>query len=152
MLPSFYQTHLQNQFSRAEYLLLTCLIQMLQTLKQVRLETLATALPLPITFESRRRKLQRFFILPQLSFKNIWFPIFKSWLEAEFEPQQVLYLAIDRTSWGQSNLLMVTLIVNKRAIPISGQLLDKLGSSNLVEQKKYFSQSWDYLRHIRLWF
>jgi hypothetical protein len=47
----------------------------------------------------------------------------------------VLYLAIDRTSWGQSNLLMVTLIVNKRAIPISGQLLDKLGSSNLVEQK-----------------
>lgn len=76
MLPAFYQAHLQSQLSRAEYLLLSCLIQLLQTIKQVRLETLATALPLPITFESRRRKFQRFLDLPQLRFEKLWFPIF----------------------------------------------------------------------------
>lgn len=60
MLLTLYQAHLQNQLRRADYLLLTCLISLLQTIKQVRLEALATALPLPITFNSRRRKLQRF--------------------------------------------------------------------------------------------
>jgi hypothetical protein len=49
MLPAFYQAHLQSQLSRAEYLLLRCLIQLLQTIKQFRLEALAAALPLPIT-------------------------------------------------------------------------------------------------------
>jgi hypothetical protein len=100
MTPPFYQAHLQSQFSRTEYLLLTCLIQLLQTIKQVRLERIATALPLPITLESPRRKLQRFLILPKLSFQNLWFPIFKHWVESEFELQYVLLIAIDRTSWG----------------------------------------------------
>jgi len=56
MLPPSYQTHLQSQLNRAEYLLLTLLINLLQSIKQVKLEALATALPLPITFESRRKK------------------------------------------------------------------------------------------------
>jgi hypothetical protein len=60
MLPAFYQTHLQSQLTRSQYLLLCCLIQLLHMIKQVRLEALATALPLPILFESRRRHLQRF--------------------------------------------------------------------------------------------
>ena len=100
MLPAFYQTHLQSQLSRAEYLLLTCLITLLQTIKQVRLETLATALPLPITFDSRRRKVQRFISLKSLTFDRIWFPILLAWLKSDFEPNQVLHIAIDRTSWG----------------------------------------------------
>jgi hypothetical protein len=56
MLPSSYQTHLQSQLSRAEYLLLSILVNLLQSIKQVKLETLATALPLPITFNSRQKK------------------------------------------------------------------------------------------------
>jgi len=51
----FYQTHLQSQLNRADYLLLTLLVNLLQSIKQVKLETLATALPLPITFNSRRK-------------------------------------------------------------------------------------------------
>jgi len=50
----FYQTHLQSQLNRADYLL-TLLVNLLQSIKQVKLETLATALPLPITFNSRRK-------------------------------------------------------------------------------------------------
>lgn len=100
MIPVFYQSHLQSQLSRAEYLLLTCLISLLQTIKQVRLEALATALPMPIVFNSRRRKLQRFLSDEQLDFEQIWFPILQAWLKADFQPNQVLYIAIDRTRNG----------------------------------------------------
>lgn len=187
MLPSFYQTHLQSKLSRAEYLLLSCLITLLQTIKQVRLETLATALPLPITFDSRRRKLQRFISLEQLTFENIWFPILLAWLKADFEPTQVLHIALDRTSWGAIgdrrrgqalfelsfgansylcciepalfsralprgciNLLMVSWIKDKRAIPIYCQLLPKLGSSNLSEQKIIISKILPLLKDYKV--
>lgn len=135
MLPAFYQTHLQSQLTRSQYLLLCCLIQLLQTIKQVRLEALATALPLPIRFESRRRHLQRFLKLPQLTFETLWFPILTGWLSTQYQPSERLYLAIDRTSWGVVNLLVVSLIVNQRAIPIYCHRLNKLGSSNLSEQQ-----------------
>jgi len=49
MLPEFYQAHLKSQLSLAQYLLLTILIQVLQSIKQV---SLAGALPIPIKFES----------------------------------------------------------------------------------------------------
>jgi hypothetical protein len=134
-MPPFYQEHLKSQLSRSQYLLLSCLIHLLQTIKQVRLETLATALPLPIRFESRRRKLQRFLKLPQLTFRTLWFPIILAWIKAEFEVNSLLYLAIDRTSWAGVNLLMVSLIVDKRAIPLYCERLNKAGSSNLSEQQ-----------------
>ncbi|MDY6781620.1 MAG: IS4 family transposase, partial [Cyanobacteriota bacterium] len=41
------------------YLFLDLLIEVLQNIKQVKLEIMATAIPLPILFESRRKKLQR---------------------------------------------------------------------------------------------
>ena len=134
MLPPSYQTHLQSQLSRAEYLLLTLLVNLLQSIKQVKLETLATALPLPITFNSRRKKIQRFLSLPQLTLEKIWFPILQSWLKNEFAPQQVLYIAIDRTKWGCINLLMISLIWDRRSLPIYWELLPKQGNSNFDSQ------------------
>ena len=41
-----------------------------------------------------------------------------------------IYIAIDRTSWGAINILMVSLIYDKRARPIYWEILDKKGSSN----------------------
>jgi hypothetical protein len=75
MLPEFYQKHLETQLKKADYLVLVILINLLQSIKQVNLEKLATALPLPILFESRRRKLQRFLMLPQLTVERIWLPL-----------------------------------------------------------------------------
>jgi hypothetical protein len=132
----FYQTHLQSQLNRSNFLFLSCLVQLLQSVQQVRLETIATHLPLPITFESRRRKLQRFLKLPQLSFEQLWFPILTRWLQAAWHPQSLLHLAMDRTSWGRINLLVVSLIWQKRAIPIYMIKLNKLGSSHLSEQQQ----------------
>ena len=98
MLPSFYQTHLENQLEPSELLLFNILINILQSLKQISLEKLATAIPLPILFESRRKKLQRFLSLPSLNVKTLWFPILQKWLVQKFSENQVLYLVIDRTS------------------------------------------------------
>ncbi len=134
MLPLSYQTHLKSQLNRADYLLLTLLVNLLQSIRQVKLESLATALPFPITFESRRKKIQRFLSLPHLTLETIWFPILQTWLLTNFEPQQVFYIAIDRTKWGRINLLMISLIWDRRALPIYWKLLPKQGNSNLDAQ------------------
>jgi hypothetical protein len=48
ILPEFYKTHLKSQLNLAEYILLKIMIILLQSLKKVNLEALATALPIPI--------------------------------------------------------------------------------------------------------
>jgi hypothetical protein len=118
MLPTLYQNHLQNQLSKSQLLLLNILINLLQEIKQVNLEKLATALPLPILFHSRRKKLQRFLSLPMLNIKEIWFPIVEEWLSQNFSLGPNIYLAIDRTNWNRKNLIVISLIYQKRAIPV----------------------------------
>ncbi len=46
-------------------------IKILQSIKKVKLESIANALPLPMIFESRRKKLQRFLSLPGRGAKAI---------------------------------------------------------------------------------
>jgi len=133
-MPDFYQIYLKSQLEPCQYLLLTILIDLLQSIKLVKLEALATALPLPIKFESRRHRLQRFLSLPVLNVEKLWFPFIQKWLETDFPCNQVLYIAIDRTNWGWINLLMISLIWDQRAIPIYFDLLPKKGSTNHEEQ------------------
>ena len=52
-----------------------------------------------------------------------------------WKKKEPIILAIDRTSWRKYNLLVVSWIIQGRAIPVNWQLLDKLGSSNLDDQK-----------------
>ncbi|MEL7354704.1 MAG: hypothetical protein AAF171_15725 [Cyanobacteria bacterium P01_A01_bin.116] len=56
MIPSVYQTALKRRLNKSEYLLLSMLITLLQTIRNVRIELLSEALPFPILFESRRKK------------------------------------------------------------------------------------------------
>ena len=131
----FYQAQIESQLERSEYLILCILVNLLQSIKKVSLEALATALPFPILFDSRRKKNQRFLSLPQFKIETIWFPLIKLWLAEYFTLNQVLYIAIDRTTWGTINLLVISLIWKKRGIPIYFELLPKLGSSNFSEQR-----------------
>jgi len=103
-----------------------------------QLEILAEALPIPILFESRRKKLKRFLKLEILNIEKIWFPVLKEMLKQQerFTIKGLVYIAIDQTSWGAINILMVRFIYDKRAIPIYWDILDKKGSSNLEEQKR----------------
>jgi len=97
---------------------------------------LAALFPQPIKFESRRRHLQRFLILPLISIPVLWFPIIKYILRTHFNKKSSqLILAIDRTQWRDKNLFVVSVIWEKRSWPIYWKLLDKKGSSNFREQK-----------------
>lgn len=140
MIPVFYQKHLKSQLNVAEFIFLKILLILLQSIKKVSLEKLANALPIGIKFESRRKRIQRFLSLPNLTIEKVWFPIVKELLETYFRNEKIIYVAIDRTNWSCINLFMVSIIWDKRAFPIYFELLPKLGSSNISEQQNLISK------------
>ena len=101
MIAKEYQKILKNELNYSTYLLLTLVVATLQLIKQVKLEVLAEALPLPILLESRRQKLRRFLRLEELSIETLWFPCVKALLSSMFTPHDTIYLVIDRTSNNQ---------------------------------------------------
>lgn len=135
-LPQLYNEHLKKEFNSTQYLILLILINLMQNLKTVRLEELARRFPYPILLRSRIKKLQRFLSLPQFQINSLWFPIVQAWIEGEFEWGEIIYIVIDRSQWQSINLLMVSLVYERRAIPMYFCLLPKRGSSNLAEQQK----------------
>ena len=112
------------------------LVWLLQHQKQVKIERLAATLPLPIQQNSRRRHLQRFLNLNALSTVLLWFPIIEEILARQIKQGSQLIIALDRTQWKENNVLMVSAIYQKRALPIYWVLLEKEGSSNLLEQQQ----------------
>ena len=135
MLPEFYHKCFAKLLTPREYTTLQLIIFLLQSHKTIQIEKLAALLPIPIKYESRRRHLQRFLILPQLQIKLLWFPLLKNWLKIG-KKTKLCYVAIDRTRWKERNLFVASLIKNKRAIPLYWFLLDKKGNSNFIEQKR----------------
>jgi hypothetical protein len=136
MLPQFYQNCFQRLLCPTQYKMLQILVLLLQFHKTVTIEKLATVFPQPILFESRRRSIQRFLSLPQLSLQLLWFPVLKNWIKiSKFKQGKRLTFAIDRTQWRDQNIFVISLIEDKRAIPIFWQSLTKRGCSNLSEQK-----------------
>ena len=136
MLPPFYQICFQKQLKQAEYLTLSIFIFLLQIKKQVSIESLATLMPYPILFESRRRGIQRFLKLPILNVENLWFPLIKYILRTKVNQQKELRVAIDRTQWRDKNIFVISLIFQRRALPLYWQILPKKGCSNIQEQKR----------------
>jgi hypothetical protein len=150
MLPPFYQACFAAQLSQIQLLTLQMLIELVQQERQVSLERLASLFAQPIQFESRRRNLQRFLMLPQLSAKALWFPILKYWLKQHFERGQRLLVVIDRTVWKRHNLLMVSIVSGKRTIPVYWQLLGKQGQSSLTEQQQVLRPVLEMVRQYQL--
>ena len=136
MLPSFYQKFLEQYINQSQLLTLKMLVWLLQNQKQVRIERLAATLPLPIQQNSRRRHLQRFLTLNALSVVLLWFPLIEEILNRQVKVGLQLIIALDRTQWKENNVLMVSAIYQKRALPIFWALLEKDGSTNLAEQQK----------------
>jgi hypothetical protein len=63
----------------------------------------------------------------------------------EFRIKGLVYIAIDQTSWEAINILMVSLIYDKIALPIYWNILDKKGSGNLEEQKRVLAKVFSVL-------
>ncbi len=135
MLPGFYHKCLRQLLTPRQYTTLKIIIVLLQSQKIIQIEKLAAFFPLPIKYQSRRRHIQRFLLLPQLQIKLLWFPILKKWLRTG-KKTKLCYVALDRTRWQDRNLLVAALIKDKRAIPLFWLLLDKKGNSNFSEQKR----------------
>jgi hypothetical protein len=135
MLPEFYHNHLAKRLNTRQLLTLQLLVGLLQFHKQVRIERLAGLFPQPILYESRRRYLERFLLLPQLSVAILWLPIIEHLLKTHFYKDKRLFVSCDRTQWKDYNLFLVSVIWSKRAWPIYWNFLDKGGCSNLSEQQ-----------------
>jgi len=150
MLPQSYQACFQNQLKATQYVTLQILVGLLQFYKQVSIELLATLMPEPILFESRRRSLQRFLVVPQLNIKSLWFPVVKHFLRNHFKKTRTLTLAIDRTQWRNRNLFVVSLIWDQRAIPIYWLILSKQGASNLREQQALLKPVFQLLKNYKI--
>ena len=149
-LPELYSKHLKKQFNYPQYLILLILINLLQNLKTVRLEELARRFPVPIQLRSRVKKIQRFLSLEQFNIKQLWFPILITWLEQEWSLQEVIYLVIDRSQWRETNLLMVSIIYERRAIPVYFTLLEKKGNSNLAQQQQVLLPVFELLENYKI--
>ena len=130
----FYHSHLQSNLNKSEFLIFKILINLLQIHQWVRLESLADKFPLPIEFHSRRKKLQRFLSLEKLNIQNLWHPILQQIIATYYPLEKNIYLVIDRTRWANVNILMISVLYQKRAIPVYFELLDKKGNSNIKEQ------------------
>jgi hypothetical protein len=75
MLPKFYQTHLQKQLTHIQFLLLTILLNLVQSEKQVRLERLARVFPYPITTESLAKQITKISGLTSINDRTNLVPI-----------------------------------------------------------------------------
>jgi hypothetical protein len=148
----FYHEHLEKQLGRAQFLMLLLLINIIQAEKKVRLETIARVFPLWITCEGRRRKLQRFLDLPSLTISSLLWPIISYWLDnlVPKKSKLKLYLAIDRSQWKNINLLMVSVIWSRRAIPLAWRLLPHLGNCNQEEQESVLSPILERLKEYEI--
>lgn len=134
MLPKLYLDYLKSYLSTSELLTLQILIWLLQVNRQVRIERLASSFPYPIKCESRRKKIQRFKVLSKLSLPLLWFPLIKKLIKSQFKLGNRLIIVLDRTQWETSNILMISIVWKKRALPMYWILLNKQGSSNFSEQ------------------
>ncbi|WP_208099120.1 hypothetical protein [Nostoc sp. 106C] len=150
MLPLFYQRLLEKYLTQSQLITLKMLVWLLQNQKQIRLERLAATLPLPIQENSRRRHLQRFLTLNALSVVLLWFPIIEEIINRHFKAGSQLTIAMDRTQCKENNVLMVSVIYQKRAWPIFWCLLEKDGSSNLQEQQKVLRPVIRLLKNYKL--
>lgn len=149
-LPELYSKHLKKQFNYPQYLILLILINLLQNLKTVRLEELARRFPVPIQLRSRVKKIQRFLSLKQFNIKNLWFPILIAWIKQEWNLQEVIYLVIDRSQWRATNLLMVSIVYERRSIPVYFTLLEKKGNSNLAQQQQVLLPVFELLKDYKI--
>jgi Transposase DDE domain len=146
MLPQFYQTILTGQLSPKNFHFLQLVLGVLQQLRQVKLETLAHCLGMPIRAESRRKRLQRFLDLDCWGLEGLWHRLAQAWMAQHFPLGGTVYVIIDRTNWTGVNLLMVSVAWGKRAFPLHWILLDKSGSSNLAEQQQIFTPALEALK------
>lgn len=72
----------------------------------------------------------------------LWLGLFARFVRhQQVRTNSTVYVAIDRTTWGKINLLMVSFIWRKRGIPLYWQRLETLGNSSMKAQQQVLSKA-----------
>ena len=137
----FYQDHIDKKLSPSQVATLQILLYLISVHKTVQISKLSNYFPLPIQLESKRKHIQRFLTLKELSLPLFWFPLVKIIIENLFNSSSELVLIIDRTQWQDTNILMISVAWKKRALPIYWHILSHKGASNLTNAKSSNSSS-----------
>ena len=66
---------------------------------------------------------------------TFWFTFVKIMVKTLLLSPSELVLVLDRTHWQNINILMLSIILKKRALPIHWKVLSHKGASNLTEQQ-----------------
>ena len=119
MYPELYQKWFQLNLNPTELVLIEILMKIVGLLSKATLGHLADNLPLPILAAIRLKTLQRFFDSPRFCKEKIWWGIWMEIMIGYWQKERSIVLAIDRTSWRKYNLLVVSWIIEGRAIPIN---------------------------------
>ena len=135
MFPELYQKWFKltawrvtrHALNPSELVLVEILMRMVGLLSKATLGHLANNLPLPILAASRLKTLQRFLDSPRFCKEKIWWGIWMEIITGAWLQKDPIILAIDsrserlrqRTSWRKYNLLVVSWIIQGRAIPIN---------------------------------
>ena len=127
MYPELYQKWFKLTLNPSELVLVEILMRMVGLLSKATLGHLANNLPLPILAASRLKTLQRFLDSPRFCKEKIWWGIWMEIITGAWLQKDPIILAIDsrserlrqRTSWRKYNLLVVSWIIQGRAIPIN---------------------------------
>ena len=127
MYPKLYQKWFKLTLNPAELVLIEILMRTVGLLAKATLGHLANNLPLPILAASRLKTLQRFLNSPRFCKEKIWWGIWMELMMGYWNKKEAIILAIDsrserlrqRTSWRKYNLLVVSWIIQGRAIPIN---------------------------------
>ena len=105
----FYQDHIKQKLSPSQVITLQILLYLISVHKTVQISKLSNYFPLPIKLESKRKHIQRFLTLKELSQALFWFPLVKKIIENLFSFSSELVLILDRTQWQNTNILMISL-------------------------------------------
>ena len=74
-----------------------------------------------------------------LHLKGLWFSLLAVFLKEQLSAGESVYVAIDRTTWRDINLLIASVVWKGRAIPLYWQRLESLGNSHYDEQTAFLA-------------
>jgi hypothetical protein len=102
--------------------------------KSLQVGQILTATPLAGTRDSRKKRVQRFLKNPSVTVELYYEPVARRMLQRLAGGGARLHLTIDRTEWGEVNLLYICVGWRGRALPLSWGMLGP-GASSFAEQK-----------------
>jgi hypothetical protein len=102
--------------------------------KSLQLGQIVSALPLDGTRDSRKKRVQRFVKNTGVTVEIYYEPLARRILHRLVRGGARIHLTLDRTEWGDFNILYVCMGWRGRALPLLWQMLGP-GASSFVEQK-----------------